>query len=51
MLIKKNQFLDVLDFSYQYCIENEHYELCSLVIEIKNKFYNNAQQQSGEKTA
>ena len=50
MLIKKNQFLDVLDFSYQYCIENEHYELCSLVIEIKNKFYNNAEQQSGKET-
>jgi len=50
MLIKDYQYEKVLDFCYQYCIDNEYYELCSKVITTKNKFYNNAEQQSGEKT-
>ena len=51
MLVNDYEYEEVLDFCYEYCIQNEHYELCSLVIEIKNKFYNNAEQQSGEETS
>jgi hypothetical protein len=51
MLIKDYQYEEVLDFCYQYCIDNEYYELCSFVIKTKNKFINNAKQQSGEKTS
>ena len=51
MLITKPEFNEVLDFCLKWFTENEYYEMCSYVLETKEKIRLHAQQQSGEKTS
>lgn len=37
ILLPKNEFMDNLDHIYEYYMENEMYELCGKVVELKKK--------------